>query len=98
MSDPAGQDLLDWLACQRNDLEAPARRVAPVIDEVLGALAAQPGCRVARMSGSGATCLGLFEKAGAARDAAARLARRTPGWWVRAAPILAGVQASRATT
>ena len=46
-------DLADWLAATRNDLEAPAVTLAPVIAEVLGALRAMEGCRLARMSGSG---------------------------------------------
>jgi 4-diphosphocytidyl-2-C-methyl-D-erythritol kinase len=67
----------------RNDLEAPARKLAPVIDEALALMSATPGCRLARMSGSGATVFGLFNDcAGAA--AAARLVRRAqPGWWVK---------------
>ncbi len=65
----------------RNDLEPPARALAPEIDAVLNALAGQAGAGLVRMSGSGATCLGLFESA-AARDAAdAAIARQAPGWW-----------------
>lgn len=74
--------LIDWLAVQRNDLEPPARALAPEIDAALAALARAPGCRLARMSGSGATCFGLFVDAAAAARAAGSLAR--PGWWVRA--------------
>jgi 4-diphosphocytidyl-2-C-methyl-D-erythritol kinase len=66
----------------RNDLEAPARRLLPVIGEVVARLAAQPGVRLARMSGSGATCFALFEDEGA-RDAAARaIAAAAPDWWL----------------
>lgn len=64
----------------RNDLEAPARAVAPVIGEVLTLLEAQPGVTLARMSGSGATCFALFEDE-AGRATAARAARAR-GWWV----------------
>lgn len=63
----------------RNDLEAPARAIAPVIGEVLEALAAQDGVTLARMSGSGATCFALFESEEASANAAARVGR--PGWW-----------------
>lgn len=77
--------LLAWLRRQRNDLEAPARAVQPVISEVLGAISGQPGCDLARMSGSGATCFGLFPNRGAADRAAAALSR--PGWWVRAVAL-----------
>lgn len=62
---PAGFADLDalvaWLAATRNDLEAPAIDLVPAIGETLAALRALPGCRVARMSGSGATCFALFE-------------------------------------
>ncbi len=69
----------------RNDLEAPARAIAPAIGEVLAALKALPGVRLARMSGSGATCFGLFDDRGAARVAGARLAADHPDWWVEPA-------------
>jgi 4-diphosphocytidyl-2-C-methyl-D-erythritol kinase len=56
--------------------------VAPEIGVVLAALGAQPGCRLARMSGSGATCFGLFDDPEAAARAAGALRRTRPGWWV----------------
>ncbi|MCC6007752.1 MAG: 4-(cytidine 5'-diphospho)-2-C-methyl-D-erythritol kinase [Rhodobacteraceae bacterium] len=81
---PGAEALADWLGRTRNDLESPARGIAPVIDEVLAALSACPGGLLARMSGSGATCFALFAREAAARDAAARIARARPGWWVEA--------------
>jgi 4-diphosphocytidyl-2-C-methyl-D-erythritol kinase len=72
----------DWLAGQRNDLERPAQTIAPEVGAALAALAQADGCRLARMSGSGATCFGIFPDAAAAARAARALAR--PGWWVRA--------------
>ena len=69
---------LDWEA-GRNDLEAPARALVPAIGAVLESLS---GARIARMSGSGATCFGFYESE-AARDADwARLSAEQPGWWV----------------
>lgn len=68
-------DLAAWLATQRNDLEPPARALMPVITELLEAIAGQPGCRLARMTGSGATCFGLFADAASRDAAAAALAR-----------------------
>jgi len=63
----------------RNDLEAPARTLVPAIADVLEALS---GARIARMSGSGATCFGLYASE-VERDAdAARIAAARPGWWV----------------
>jgi 4-diphosphocytidyl-2-C-methyl-D-erythritol kinase len=63
----------------RNDLQPAAIALHPVIGEVLSALEAAPGCLLTRMSGSGATCFGLFGDAAAARRAASGLQR--PGWW-----------------
>ncbi|WP_172329276.1 4-(cytidine 5'-diphospho)-2-C-methyl-D-erythritol kinase [Mangrovicoccus sp. HB161399] len=77
-----------WLGGQRNDLEPPARAIAPVIGDVLAALARQPGCMLSRMSGSGATCFGLFLSCEAAQGAAALLARAEPRWWVESGKIL----------
>jgi 4-diphosphocytidyl-2-C-methyl-D-erythritol kinase len=79
------EPLFGFLAAQRNDLEAPATAVCPPIAEALAALAAQPGCRLARMSGSGATCFGLFAGEAEAVAAAAALRRARPGWWIAAA-------------
>src|SRR5687768_1715394 len=69
--------LTDWQS-GRNDLEAPARQLVPVIGEVIDWLKAQEGAQFARMSGSGATCFALFGSE-QARDAAA--AACPPGWW-----------------
>lgn len=77
-------DLCAWLATQRNDLEAPAGALMPVIPQILTVIAAQSGCRLARMTGSGATCFGVFETQ-ASRDAAqAAIARHNPDWFVAA--------------
>jgi 4-diphosphocytidyl-2-C-methyl-D-erythritol kinase len=71
------------LAASRNDLEAPARGAAPVIAELLAELSALPGCRLTRMSGSGATCFALFDDCRASAAAARALARRQPDWWIK---------------
>ena len=70
--------MVDGLRGLTNDLEAPALRLCPVIADVLAWLRTQPGCLLARMSGSGATCFGLFAP-GEAPLAAARAA--PAGWW-----------------
>ncbi len=67
------------LAGCSNDLEPAAIGLCPLVGEVLVALREAPGCMLARMSGSGATCFGLFADRGAARRAAIELQR--PGWW-----------------
>ncbi len=74
--------LLPMLIAQPNDLEEPATQVAPVIAGVLAVLRALPGCGLARMSGSGATCFGLFAAAHEAVAAAKALRAKQPGWWV----------------
>lgn len=84
----AAPALADFLHQMRNDLEPAAQAVAPVIGAVKAALAAQPGCLLARMSGSGATCFGLFGSAGAAEAAARAVQSAEPGWWVAPARML----------
>lgn len=74
------------LAVLFNDLEPAAIALCPPIAGVLSAIAAQPGCLLSRMSGSGATCFGLFASAVEA-DAAARALHR-PGWWVWSGAVL----------
>lgn len=84
---PDAPTLIAYLRRARNDLEPAARALAPEIGAVLAALAAQPGCDLARMSGSGATCFGLFSDAAAAARAAGRLSAAEPGWWVQPATL-----------
>jgi 4-diphosphocytidyl-2-C-methyl-D-erythritol kinase len=78
----AVSDCAAWLSGQRNDLEAPARALVPEIGQALIALAGS-GALLTRMSGSGATCFGLFRDQRSAARAAADIARAMPGWWVR---------------
>ncbi len=75
------QALASALANTGNDLAAPAIALLPVIAEILAALAAAPGCLLARMSGSGATCFALFAEDGMAEAAAATIGQAQPGWW-----------------
>ncbi len=84
-SEAANRDaLLSWLASERNDLEKAAISIVPQIADVLRAIAGLAGCRLARMSGSGSACFGLFDSARAAMAAAQRLATAHPSWWMRA--------------
>lgn len=76
--------LLDLLKNARNDLEPPARRIQPLIGDALGLLLDTKGCRLARMSGSGATVFGLYGDDESAAEAAKIIQRRQPGWWVKA--------------
>ena len=75
------------LAERSNDLEAPARALAPEIGEVLQRLGALPETLLARMSGSGATCFALCADLEAARSAEARLGAERPEWWTLAARL-----------
>ncbi len=72
--------LVSLLEERENDLTAAATRLCPVIDDVLAAINGAPGCRLARMTGIGATCFGLFDDANLAEQAAGELMR--DGWWV----------------
>lgn len=82
--------VLNYAVPRRNDLEAPARRLLPVIGAMIDALAACPGALLARLSGSGPTCFALFRADAEVEDAAARIARMHPGWWVQASRLMGG--------
>lgn len=77
----ANGDLLSRALDGRNDLEPIAMAQAPVIGDVLRMLASQNGCQLARMSGSGATCFGVFESSRALRKAEAAIRAQAPEWW-----------------
>jgi 4-diphosphocytidyl-2-C-methyl-D-erythritol kinase len=79
--------LAGQLGAYRNDLEPAARRLLPEIGDVLAALSATEGCLLTRMSGSGATCFGLYGEEPAARAAAAAIQAKRPMWWAAAAPV-----------
>lgn len=84
-ADWSAPGVIAWLAAQRNDLEAPALALTPGIGEALAAMQGAPGCRLARMSGSGATVFGLFDDRAAVVEAVFALDR--PGWWTRPAVL-----------
>ena len=74
--------LAGMLAKRRNDLTEAAIGLLPEIADVMATLERQPACLLARLSGSGATCFGLFADGGEARGAAAAIASARPAWWV----------------
>jgi 4-diphosphocytidyl-2-C-methyl-D-erythritol kinase len=78
------ESLLRALKKGRNDMEDAACVLAPVIGHVLNVLASARGCRLYRMSGSGATCFALFETCRQAGAAARAISRGHPEWWVKA--------------
>lgn len=77
-------DIESW----RNDLTAPAVALVPEIADVVGSLIFQPEAICSRMSGSGATCFGLFESLENAQTAADAIAEKHPQWWVAATTLL----------
>jgi len=79
--------LLSYLHHRGNDLQPPAIALAPVIAGVLAALQPLAGCRLARMSGSGATCFAIYENTADAQRAAEKIRRDHPGWWVHAGSL-----------
>lgn len=87
-ADTGVSDFVALLAECRNDLEPAARRLEPEVDQVLSALSEMPGILLARMSGSGPTCFGLFSDPVDASNAGRELSRIHPGWWAAAAPLL----------
>jgi 4-diphosphocytidyl-2-C-methyl-D-erythritol kinase len=77
------------LSGRTNDLTRAAIAVSPLVGDVLETLAGLDGCRIARLSGSGGTCFGLFDDVAGAERAAMSLAATRAGWWVRATAFLA---------
>jgi 4-diphosphocytidyl-2-C-methyl-D-erythritol kinase len=85
-----GGSIADWvdvLETVANDLEAPALRIEPVIGDVLEALRDTAGVKLARMSGSGATCFAIYGASAEAHAAAEKVRRDHPGWWVHAGTL-----------
>ena len=83
---PAPRSLAAFIAmvvAGRNDLEPAAIALMPAIAAILLALRQSPGCRLARMSGSGATCFGLYSSSRLAAAAARKIKAAHPRWWVR---------------
>lgn len=89
----SSREFCDWLGTQRNDLQTPALAQVPDIHSVLDALW-RSDCLLARMSGSGATCFGLYPDGDTATIAARQLSDMHPGWWVspcKLGPTLAAI-------
>jgi 4-diphosphocytidyl-2-C-methyl-D-erythritol kinase len=82
------KELAAVLDQRRNDLAPPAIALEPTVGQMLDAIAVTEGCLLSRMSGSGATCFGLYEDQAAAENAAQALAAHHPDWWIAASQIL----------
>lgn len=83
--------LAEALTVRRNDLTPAAISLNPEVGRVLASLAVLPGCLLSRMSGSGATCWGLFTTEYECRSAARQLRAENPNWWIEPAPMLGDV-------
>ncbi len=83
----SGDELVAYMQKEPNDLTLPAQKLAPEIETVLHTLKALQGCSIARLSGSGATCFGLFEDENSAQQAAQFLQAKHRGWWVSAGKL-----------
>lgn len=77
-------DLIKFLKASRNDLTDSAISIVPEIGNILNALGRKTGCLLSRLSGSGASCFGLFDTAESAARAAESISSENPDWWVRA--------------
>lgn len=73
----------EFLSAQHNDLQRPAIALEPVIADCLAALG-DHGAMLTRMSGSGATCFGIFTNSANAARAAASITKLQPRWWAAA--------------
>lgn len=76
-------DIWDWIQSAENDLQPAAQKILPVIKDVIHSLNAQPGIHLARMTGSGSGCFGLFDTVLSAQNAASRLQAQHTEWWVK---------------
>jgi 4-diphosphocytidyl-2-C-methyl-D-erythritol kinase len=74
--------LIEFISCQRNDLQGPAIDQQPIIADVIDMITSTPDCLFARMSGSGATCFGIYRKHEEVLKAAAKIGSNFPKWWV----------------
>ncbi len=87
---PSLTKIVNFLANQRNDLQPVATKFSPAINTVIAKLEAQQDCLLARMSGSGATCFGIFNNSITAKKAAKNIQEQNPAWWTVATKSVSG--------
>ena len=92
IGDITSGDWVDRLSCLRNDLEVPAQELVPEIRDITAMIAGQ-GALLTRMSGSGATCFGIFASREEADQAAQQLSLQRPDWYFKTTTTLAGADA-----
>jgi len=76
-------DFISYLGLCKNELESNAIELVPQIKEILEVLNKQPGCSIARMSGSGSTCFGVFKSNFELQTAFSQISQQYPQWWVK---------------
>jgi 4-diphosphocytidyl-2-C-methyl-D-erythritol kinase len=81
---------INYVAPRGNALEVPATQLAPVVKQVLTALADLNGANIVRLSGSGPTCFALFATEDEAKRAASALSQAHPDWWIAASVLRTG--------
>ena len=89
--------LVEMLELRHNDLQPMAEQLVPAISVILDRLAQAPGCLLARLSGSGPTCFGLFAEPDHAVVAGRAIAAGHPDWWVQSGALLSGAPAGQTT-
>lgn len=75
--------LIEFLSTQKNDLQETSVKIAPVLQVILNILSDEPNCRLARVSGSGATCFGIFNDEHSAALSARAISSRFKEWWLK---------------
>ncbi len=83
----SAQEMAKALKTLTNDLQAPAESLTPEITDILHFLSVEDACLFHRMSGSGATCFGLFKNAAEGQQALQRQKSEHPHWWAELMPV-----------
>ncbi|WP_339046959.1 4-(cytidine 5'-diphospho)-2-C-methyl-D-erythritol kinase [Candidatus Mesenet endosymbiont of Phosphuga atrata] len=81
-------DLIELMHSTKNDLQEVAITIIPEIEDILSFLQKQAGCIIMRMSGSGATCFGIFDSEKKAKSAANNVHHHHPNWWVHTTSLI----------
>ena len=79
--------LIQYMKLHKNDLQPVAEQIEPAVKSVLEELSSLDRCLIARMSGSGATCFGLFDDITVAQSAASDIEKRYQNWWVQSGTL-----------
>ena len=75
---------IDQLSHSHNDLQPPAIALLPDIQDILQHIDKTQGCQLSRMSGSGATCFGIYKTKNDAGNAKNSLQKTLPHHWIQA--------------